>query len=405
MKKIRYLALLKSGENITSEEFEDDGEFPVFGGNGIRGYSSRFSHQGHYVLIGRQGALCGNINYAQGKFWASEHAIVVSPLIDVATVWFGELLRSMNLNQYSISAAQPGLSVEMINKLKIPVPPLPEQHAIADFLERETAKLDTLVAKKRELIEKLKEKRTALISRAVTRGLPPEAARTAGLDPQPKLKPSGIEWLGEVPEHWEVNRLGSIANVVRGASPRPAGDPVYFFGDHTPWITVGDVTKDSEKFLTTTETMLTKDGMKRSRLFREGTLVLTNSGATLGVPKILSIDGCANDGIVGFEQLSSEVFLDYIYYFLKSLTMMLRDRIKQGSGQPNLNTSIVRSTAVLAPPIEEQRTIVDYLDRVTEKIDQIVVKVEEAIARLQEYRAALVTAAVTGKIDVRGVRT
>jgi len=216
IKKIRHIALLKSGENITSEQLDDVGDYPVFGGNGLRGYSSRFTHRGHYVLIGRQGALCGNVNYASGKFWASEHAVVVSPLAEFATVWMGELMRAMNLNQYSVSAAQPGLSVDTISALKIPVPPIPEQRAIAGFLDRETAKLDTLVAKKRELIEKLKEKRTALISRTVTRGLPLEAARAAGLDPQPKLKPSGIEWLGEVPEHWEVKKIRHLALLKSG---------------------------------------------------------------------------------------------------------------------------------------------------------------------------------------------
>ena len=90
------------------------------------------------------------------------------------------------------------------------MPPPDEQRAIADFLDRETAKIDMLVAKKRTLIERLKEKRTALISRTVTRGLPPDAARAAGLDPHPKLKPSGIDWLGDVPEHWEVTRLASL---------------------------------------------------------------------------------------------------------------------------------------------------------------------------------------------------
>ena len=103
--------------------------------------------------------------------------------------------------------ARDGLNLELIGAIPCPIPEENEQHAIANFLNRETAKIDTLVAKKRTLIERLKEKRTALISRTVTRGLPPDAARAAGLDAHPKLKPSGIEWLGEVPEHWEVKRL------------------------------------------------------------------------------------------------------------------------------------------------------------------------------------------------------
>ena len=97
-----------------------------------------------------------------------------------------------------------------------PFPPRAEQRAIADFLDRETAKIDTLVARKRTLIERLKEKRTALISRTVTRGLPPDAATQAGLDPHPKLKPSGVDWLGDVPEHWEVKRLKRGVRFVEG---------------------------------------------------------------------------------------------------------------------------------------------------------------------------------------------
>ena len=105
-----------------------------------------------------------------------------------------------------MAPTMPRASWDFIGKLRCPLPPPDEQRAIADFLDRETAKIDTLVAKKRTLIERLKEKRTALIARTVTRGLPPDAARAAGLDPHPKLKPSGIDWLGDVPDHWTVTK-------------------------------------------------------------------------------------------------------------------------------------------------------------------------------------------------------
>jgi len=165
---LKRLASLKSGESITVESIDKDGDYPVFGGNGLRGYTAIFTHNGNYVLIGRQGALCGNINYAKGQFWASEHAVVVSPIGSVVTKWLGELLRAMNLNQYSVSAAQPGLSVEMVSSLSIPTPPLPEQHAIAAFLDRETAWIDALTEKVEASIAMLREYRTALISAAVT---------------------------------------------------------------------------------------------------------------------------------------------------------------------------------------------------------------------------------------------
>lgn len=168
IKRLSYMALLKSGEGITSEQIAEGGDYPVYGGNGLRGHFSSHTHEGTYILIGRQGALCGNINYAYGKFWASEHAVVVNPLNSFEVKWLGELLRAMNLNQYSVSAAQPGLSVSQIGALKIPVPPLKEQTAIATYLNRETAKLDRLVEKVETAIARLQEYRTALITAAVT---------------------------------------------------------------------------------------------------------------------------------------------------------------------------------------------------------------------------------------------
>ena len=124
---LRRIVSMQSGESITGETIGETGEFPVFGGNGLRGYTTAFTHDGKYVLIGRQGALCGNINYALGKFWASEHAIVVTPVKQIESVWLGEMLRAMNLNQYSVAAAQPGLSVDLVGRIGIWVPPPPSK--------------------------------------------------------------------------------------------------------------------------------------------------------------------------------------------------------------------------------------------------------------------------------------
>ena len=214
--KLKYIASLKSGEGITSNDISQNGEYPVFGGNGVRGFTSNYTHQGTYPLIGRQGALCGNINYASGKFWASEHAVVVKVKQGHHVRWLGEVLHSMNLNQYSLSAAQPGISVEVIENLSVPVPPEPEQELIADYLDRETARIDALVAEKEKMLALLEEKRAALISRAVTRGL----------DPTAPLKPSGLDWLGDIPAHWEVLRLKFVSDSLdQGSSPVAANSP------------------------------------------------------------------------------------------------------------------------------------------------------------------------------------
>ena len=163
------MATLKSGNNLTTNDFlEGEDGYPVYGGNGFRGYYSQYSNDGDFVLIGRQGALCGNINYAHGKFWATDHAVVCYPKCEFVLTWFGESLRAMNLNQYSLSSAQPGLSVDRIRELYMVVPPLSEQQQIADFLDRKCAEIDELIAIKQQKIEALKEYKKSVIFEYVT---------------------------------------------------------------------------------------------------------------------------------------------------------------------------------------------------------------------------------------------
>ncbi len=171
---------MQAGSGITADEIEDHGKFRVFGGNGVRGFTDRFTHDGDFVLIGRQGALCGNVHIARGQFWASEHAVVATPVGRKSVAWLGHLLDAMRLGQYSAAAAQPGLAVDRINALRVALPPLDEQSAIAQFLDRETERIDGLVEKKRLLIKRLEEYRTALITRTVTRGLPTGWTRRRG---------------------------------------------------------------------------------------------------------------------------------------------------------------------------------------------------------------------------------
>lgn len=166
--RIKDLVNLQSGTNLTTMDINDTGDYPVYGGNGLRGYYYQYSNDGDYILIGRQGALCGNINYAHGKFWATEHAVVCYPRREFAYKWFGELLRAMNLGQYSLSAAQPGLAVERIKNLKMPLPPFNEQRAIADYLDNKCAEIDALISLKQQKIETLKDYKKSLIFEAVT---------------------------------------------------------------------------------------------------------------------------------------------------------------------------------------------------------------------------------------------
>lgn len=166
--KLSYLLILRSGDSITSKNIHSYGEFPVYGGNGLRGYTNSYNCNGEYTLIGRQGALCGNINVASGKFFASEHAVVVYPSKPFNIVYLSEFLRFMNLGQYSLSAAQPGISVERINDLKVAVPPINEQTQVGELISFYVSKYENLISKTSQQISLLQERRTALISAAVT---------------------------------------------------------------------------------------------------------------------------------------------------------------------------------------------------------------------------------------------
>lgn len=168
MMKLKRVASMASGEALNTDEIAESGEYPVYGGNGLRGYASSYSHDGNHVLVGRQGALCGNVHIVSGSFWATEHAVVTQLRERHDFRWLGELLQVMNLNRYAESAAQPGLAVEFIANLSVPVPPPSEQRAIAAHIETETAKLDSLQGAAEKTIDLLKERRAALISAAVT---------------------------------------------------------------------------------------------------------------------------------------------------------------------------------------------------------------------------------------------
>jgi type I restriction enzyme S subunit len=286
--------------------------------------------------------------------------------------------------------------------LAVCVPPLNEQQAIVRFLDRETAKLDTLVAKKRELIEKLKEKRTALISRTVTRGLPPDAARAAGIEHQPKLKASGIDWLSDIPMHWEIRRLKFVSpHITVGIVVEPSK---YYESEGIPCLRSLNV--KANQLLRRDLVFISEESNRllAKSMLRKGDLVAVRSGqpgTTAVVDEFSDGANCIDLILIRASHGTDSTFLSY---FLNSTAAQAQ--FSEGSGgaiQQHFNIGTAANLRVVAPPLPEQRAIADYLDRETAKIDRMVAKVEEAIERLQEYRSALITAAVTGKIDVRGV--
>lgn len=204
--KIKYHCTMKSGDNITALDISDNGEYPVYGGNGLRGFYKIYNKNGNHILIGRQGALAGNVHLVNGKFWATDHAVIVTLKNDVFINYFFRMLESMNLNQYAFdTAAQPGLSVSRIMNLNIVLPNLKEQHRIADFLGSKCSEIDTLIENLRARMESAKEYKKAVITEAVTKGL----------DKNIDLKETDSFFWHNIPKHWDFADIKYVFEIVK----------------------------------------------------------------------------------------------------------------------------------------------------------------------------------------------
>ncbi|NWK74807.1 restriction endonuclease subunit S [Acinetobacter sp. SwsAc6] len=262
-----------------------------------------------------------------------------------------------------------------------------EARQIVHFLDYETAKIDHLIEKQKQLIELLKEKRQAVISHAVTKGL----------DPNVPMKDSGVEWLGEVPEHWIVKSYRLASRIYRGKfGHRPRNDPAFYDGDY-PFIQTGDVAR-AGKYITSYSQTLNEKGKEVSQLFPKGTLMMAIA-ANIGDIAILGFEAYAPDSVVGFKP-NNHIDLEFLRYsFIAALPAL--EQTSTQSTQANLNVERIGAVKGTFPSLQEQCEIVGYLDNLLEQYRNLVKIAENAIFLMQERRTALISAAVTGKIDVR----
>ncbi|MEC4841100.1 restriction endonuclease subunit S [Mycobacteroides chelonae] len=366
---LKLLATMKNGDSITSEAIEDSGEYPVYGGNGLRGFTARYTHQGERVLIGRQGALCGNIHLVSGQYWASEHAIVTTPEPATSARWLAYALRVMDLGQYSQAAAQPGIAADVIGKLRVPTPPKGEQNGIADFLDSETAKIDALIAKQEQLIATLQERRGAVADRLLNK---------PGLT-QPLKRSVANVTVGIVvtPSAWYAEE-GVPA--LRGLNIRP-----------------GLVTSDDLVYLTPEG-----DALHAKSRLGAGDVVMVRTGQAGSAAVIPTELSGANAIDLLIIRPGPKVDPEFISAYLNAPS--IREKIAHGSVgaiQGHFNVSALRELGFPSIDMAEQRHRAEEWRIQEVKIDALIVKTETFIELSREYRSALITDAVTGKIDVR----
>jgi type I restriction enzyme S subunit len=282
------------------------------------------------------------------------------------------------------------LNGTIIGDLVLPVPPRTEQATITAFLDRETAKIDALIAAQQRLIELLQEKRQAVIAHAVTKGLNPDVP----------MKDSGIEWLGEVPEHWKVASLRYFATFSSGATPDRAN--MNFWTGGIPWVKTGEINYGP---IAATEEEISQEGLESSScsIAPKGTLLMAlyGQGATRGRVAILGLDAAFNQACVAITT-DHRLLTQFLWSYFVFAYAFIRG-IGNENTQMNMNVDYVRGFRVPLPPLDEQRAIAAHVNNESHRFEELCAEADRAITLLQERRSAVISAAVTGQIDVRGL--
>ena len=270
-----------------------------------------------------------------------------------------------------------------------PYPPLETQRKIADYLDKKIDAIDTLITDKQKLIDLLKEKRQAIISEAVTKGL----------DKNAKMKDSGIEWIGKVPEHWSIKKLSYITQSLSGGTPsRDRSD--YWENGSIPWMSSGEI---NNEYIRETKEYITSLGMQNSnaKLLPVHTVMmaLNGQGKTKGMTAILEIETTCNQSLVGFICDKQKINYEYLFYSLKTMYKYVRSLVGDESRE-GLSVSFLKEQRIAVPPLIEQDMIVKDIKIRIQNLDELSENIELQIEKLKEYRQSIISEAVTGKVAI-----
>lgn len=396
--RIKYLTKCLDGQRVplnAIERGEKKGDIPYWGANKIVDYVNDWLFDEELILLGEDGApffdKFKDVAFAvNGRIWPNNHVHVLRPFKKVVNTKF--LTYALNCTDYSLyisGSTRDKLNQSDMNNILIRLPPVSEQEAIINFLDHETAKIDNLINQQKKLIELLKEKRQAVISHAVTKGLNPNAP----------MKDSGVEWLGEVPQGWSLRKLISVtAKIGDGlhGTPKYVDESEYYFINGNNLVDRKIVITDK------TRCVSYEEFLTQNYAFNSSTLFLSING-TIGNIAFYNNENLMLGKSAAFIDCKPLLRRDFLAYFFDSNQCQIYFNLSvTGTTISNLGLEVIRSLKVPLPSIQEQTTIVAFLDQETAKIDALITKAESAIQLMQERRTALISAAVTGKIDVRG---
>lgn len=387
----KHKFVLQRGHDLSSDQMIE-GDYLVYGSNGPIGKHNEFTTPGPSITVGRSGSV-GEVNYVEQDFWAHNTSLYLKDFKSTPPRFIYYLLKAINPKRLSAGSAVGTLDRNNIHNQIVAAPSDDESEKIANFLDHETAKIDTLIGKQQQLIKLLKEKRQAVISHAVTKGLNPNAP----------MRDSGVEWLGEVPEHWVVAQLKFNTLEMQTG---PFGSQLHaedYVIDGIPLINpahmiAGKIVPDSK--VTVDEE--TQERLSRHKL-SEGEIIFARRGE-LGRCAIVTKgqEGwlCGTGSLKA--KLNNRLIPEYAYLLITSDGVVSELSLEsKGSTMDNLNTETLGRVRMPIPPESEQNDILKYVNDVSGKYKSLISNAESAIELMQERRTALISATVTGKIDVR----
>jgi len=354
----------------SEQRSEMTGEIPYWGSNGVVDYIDDYIFDEEIVLVGEDGSPFFDRNkpvsfYVNEKVWVNNHIHILKPRNIITPKYLTHSFNCVDYKEFITGSTRDKLTQTDLNTIPHPVPPLPEQKRIVSFLDEKTSKIDRLIQSKQRKIELLKEKRTSLINEVVTRGLNPDV----------EMKDSGVEWIGEIPSHWEIPKLKYLVKIGNGKS---FSDIEVEKGGYPVLGTGGEFSRCSDYLY-------------------EGPSVLLGRKGTIDKPQITFEPFWTSDTLY-YTIIGDEVLPMILYHLVCQIPFSL---YSYGSTIPSMTKTDYEEMKFPIPPLEEQKTILEFIDSETHTIDQTISLEERKINLLKEYKQSLISEVVTGKVNVQ----
>lgn len=386
--QMRRIATFRNGADYKDVEVSTGG-YPVYGSGGEFRRAAQYLYDGDSVLFGRKGTIDKPL-LVSGRFWTVDTMFFTELKAGIEPRFLHYYATTMPFDYYSTNTALPSMTQGELGGHRLALPPVPEQRAIADFLDRETVRIDMLIEEQQRLIALSRERRTAVRTERALKGTRPT-----------NLAASPLPWAKRLPSEWQVVPLTSVARLESGHTPSRTRDD-WWEDCYIPWISLNDVGAMREtKYLETTTHQLSDEGIANSsaRLLPANTVVLSRD-ATVGRTSIMRIAMATSQHFAAWI-CGPRLDPEYLWTLFTDAMQPYFASFQNGSTIRTIGMGDLKAFRIPLPPLDEQRRIVAHLDEQTAQIDNLIAESERFVELARERRSALIAAAVTGQIDVR----